>query len=70
MAHSPLPSHLLLERVDRVAPFAFQRHELLVRKRQVQWLDLLADEFVRPVEHLLVLGVGLEIPRHVRAPLS
>src|SRR5258705_12658548 len=35
-----------------------------MRKRQVKRFDLLADELVRPVQQLLVLRVGFEIPRH------
>ena len=45
-----------------LAALVVERHELQVRKCQVERLDLLADELVRPVQQLLVLGVGLEIP--------
>src|SRR5207342_2993317 len=56
----PLPAHLFLEWVDYLAALVIQRYELQVRKCQVKRLDLLADELVRPVQHLLVLGIGLE----------
>ena len=64
----PASAHLLLERVDDLAAVTVERHELLVRKRQVERLDLFADELVGPIEHLLVLGVGFEIPRHRASP--
>jgi hypothetical protein len=41
-----------------------------VRPHQIEGLDLLADELVGPVEHLLVFGVGLEIPCHCGSPVS
>ncbi len=60
----PLAPHLFLQRVDHPAPRAVERNELVVREEVVERLDLFADEVLRPVELLLVLGVGLEIPGH------
>jgi hypothetical protein len=56
--------YLLLERVDDLAPRLVQRHVLLVSPQQVERRDLLADELVGPVQLLLELGLGLEVPRH------
>src|SRR5205807_8678338 len=60
----PLTTHLLLQRIDDLAPGLIQRHELLVREHVVERLDLRTNELVRPIQLLLVLGVRLEIPRH------
>ena len=35
---------------------------------EVERLDLLADELVGPVELRLVVGIGLEVPRHWQTP--
>ena len=59
----PLLADLLLERVDDLATVVVQRGELQVRPDEVERFDLIADELVGPVEHLLVVGVGFEIPR-------
>ena len=66
----PLAPHLFLQRVDRLTALPFQRHELHVREREVERLDLLADELVHPVELLLVLRIGFEVPRHVQPSLG
>ena len=64
----PLPAHLVLQWVDDLPLGVVHRHELLVREQDVEWLDLVAHELVSPVELLLVLGIGLEIPRHAVLP--
>ena len=64
----PLTPHLVLQRVDDLAPGPVQRHELLVRKHEVERLDLGTNELVSPVELLLVLGVGFKIPCHCGLP--
>ena len=61
-----LGAHLVLERIDDAALAVIERDELLVREEIVERLDLLADELVGPVQLLLVLGIGLEVPRHLR----
>jgi len=42
--------------------------ELEVREREVQRLALLPHEAVDPVQLLLELGIGLEVPRHGGSP--
>src|SRR5262249_48201082 len=60
----PALPDLLLQRVDDL-PQAFVRRAVLQpAEGQVERLDLVPDERVGPVELGLVLGIGLEIPRH------
>ncbi len=65
----PLLADLFLQRVNRFAAHAVQRHELLMRERKIERLDLLADELIGPIEHLLVLRVGFEIPHAASLPI-
>src|SRR5581483_4835952 len=60
-----LLAHLFLQRLDRLAPGTLELGELLVGPHQVEGLDLLTHEGVGPVELLLELGIGLEVPPHV-----
>ena len=55
---------LVLQRVDGPAAVVVQRREGQARPDEVQRLDLLPDELVGPVQLLLELGIGLEVPRH------
>ena len=66
----PLAPHLLLQRVDGLTALALQRDELEVGEREVERLDLLPDELVDPVQFLLVVGIGLEVPRHAAPSLG
>src|SRR5262249_52155318 len=61
-------AHFFLQWIDDLAPRLVQRHELLVRPEQVERLDLLAHERVDPVELLLELGLGFEVPCHGSPP--
>jgi hypothetical protein len=60
----PALAHLLLQRVDDLPQAFVRRDVLLPGNGQVERLDLVPDERVSPVELGLVLGIGLEIPRH------
>ncbi len=61
---------------DLLLQGAHDSHGLLVRlvvgvaQDEVERLDLIGDEPVGPVQQLLVLRVGLEIPRHGVPPVS
>ena len=57
-------AHLVFQRVDDLAPGPVEGHELLVGPEQIEGLDLLAHEPVGPVELLLELRLGLEVPCH------
>ena len=70
VAHSPCVPDRLLERVDDLPDRVARRRVRQVRPDQVEWLDVLAHERVRPVELLLVLGLGREIPRHRAVSLA
>ena len=65
-----LLAHALLERVDDRAAGVVEGVVGEAREHQVEWLDLVAHERVRPVELLLELGLSLEVPRHCRLLLS
>jgi len=65
-----LPPHLLLHRVDGLPPLALERRELQVGEGEVERLDLLPHELVGPVQLLLVVGFGFEVPRHGALPRS
>ncbi len=65
-----LAPDLVLQRVDDRTPRVVERYELQVREQVVEWLDLLPHESVSPVQLLLVLGLGLEIPRHLDPPCA
>src|ERR1700684_3980827 len=54
----------LLERVDDLPDRLARGRERQVGPDQVERLDVLAHERVRPVQFRLELGLGLEIPRH------
>ena len=64
----PLLANLLLQRVDDLAARLGERSELQVRPDEVEWFDLIAHECVRPVQQLLVVRVGLEIPHAASLP--
>src|SRR5690606_34551179 len=57
-------ANLLLERVDGLAAESVERDELFVFPHEVERFDLLAHERIGPVQLLLVLGLGLEVPGH------
>ena len=61
---------LVFELVDQAAQRLLQRRVGQLRIEQVQRLHVLPDEPVRPVQFLLELRLGREIPRHVRCSLS
>ena len=65
-----LGPHLVLELVHQASQRLFQRRVGQLGIKEIQRLDVLADEPVRPLEFLLELGLGREIPRHVRCSLS
>ena len=60
----PLAANLLLQGVDDLAPRPLEGLVLLVPPDEVERLDLLAHEPVSPVQLLLELGLGFEVPRH------
>ncbi len=64
----PLIADLLLERIEDRLQSGVGRRELQPVEEQVERLDLLAYECVGPVELVLVLGLGLEVPSHAHSP--
>jgi AcrR family transcriptional regulator len=66
----PAAAHFFLQRVDDLAAVLVERREREPGPHEVERLDLLAHERVDPVQLLLELGVGLEVPSHVAAPCS
>jgi len=61
-------AYLLLERVDDLASGLRQWRELEVRSDEVERLDLIADECIRPIQQFLVVRVGFEIPHAASLP--
>ena len=60
---------LLFERVDDGPQCVVERVEGLVPPKKVDRLNLVADEGVDPVQLLLELGLGGELPPHLLTPL-
>ena len=60
----PAAPYFLPQRFDDPASLIVQRNELQVREDQIEWLDLLAHEIVRPLQLLLVIGFSFETPDH------
>jgi len=65
-----LAAHLVLQRIDDSPPRLVQWREREPRPHAVERLDLVAHERIGPVQLLLELGLGLEIPRHWHSPLA
>ena len=61
---------LFLQRVDDPPQPRVRRDVLLPPEYQVKRLDLVPHELVGPVQLSLVLGVGLEVPRHRASSLG
>src|SRR5262249_4713536 len=57
-----LVAHLLLERVDQLTERAGRAFEHVDVEHLVEWFDLGAYELVHPIELLLELGFGTEVP--------
>jgi hypothetical protein len=57
-------ANLLLERIDDPAPLLVERQELAARKQHLEGFHLLAHELADPVQLLLELRFGGEVPGH------
>jgi hypothetical protein len=60
-------TNLLFERVDDSATFVIERQEFAAGKQHLQRLHLLPNELANPVEALLELRFGGEVPCHVES---
>ena len=61
---------LLLERIDDPPALVVEGGELEPAPEQVERFHLLAHEGLDPVQVLLELGLGLEVPCHALVPIS